>query len=297
MFFALSGFLVTGSALRTRNITTFLAFRSLRIFPALAVEVTLSALILGTIFTTLDLRSYFTPVELLRYFGNIFGIVYFYLPGVFKQSSAPGIVNNSLWTLPSEFYCYLITTILMFTKIVYDRKSFTVLFGVITLGVVVASFFWDMTPKRCNMPMWVIIYYFFCGVFFFHWREKVPVTTVLTVIAALATYAFMYFRLPLVVVPAFLTYFTVSLGVLNVPKIPILAKNDYSYGIYLYGFPITQAVRECLSVQDHSQVFLRTIALAVTVGFACASWHFLERRALSQKRRFVKVKRQLGSHL
>ena len=59
MFFALSGFLVTGSLMRT-NIHHFLALRAIRLVPALAVEVTLSALILGVAFTTMPLREYFT---------------------------------------------------------------------------------------------------------------------------------------------------------------------------------------------------------------------------------------------
>jgi peptidoglycan/LPS O-acetylase OafA/YrhL len=58
MFFTLSGFLVTGSAFRVRATSTFLAFRALRIFPALSVEITLSALFLGPIFTTLPLRRH-----------------------------------------------------------------------------------------------------------------------------------------------------------------------------------------------------------------------------------------------
>jgi peptidoglycan/LPS O-acetylase OafA/YrhL len=37
-FFALSGFLVTGSALRLRKTSTFIAFRVLRILPALAIS-------------------------------------------------------------------------------------------------------------------------------------------------------------------------------------------------------------------------------------------------------------------
>ena len=41
MFFALSGFLVTGSAFRTRRVLPFLGLRFFRIFPALVVEVTL----------------------------------------------------------------------------------------------------------------------------------------------------------------------------------------------------------------------------------------------------------------
>src|SRR5579875_3426786 len=40
-FFTLSGFLVIGSALRLQSLGTFLAFRALRIVPALAVEITI----------------------------------------------------------------------------------------------------------------------------------------------------------------------------------------------------------------------------------------------------------------
>ena len=59
MFFALSGFLVAGSLERTR-VPQFVVLRALRLVPALAVEVTLSALILGAVFTTLPLGQYFT---------------------------------------------------------------------------------------------------------------------------------------------------------------------------------------------------------------------------------------------
>jgi peptidoglycan/LPS O-acetylase OafA/YrhL len=67
MFFALSGFLVTGSAIRTRSVRTFLTFRFLRIFPALATEVTLSAVILGPLLTTLPLKDYVSD----HHFWNI----------------------------------------------------------------------------------------------------------------------------------------------------------------------------------------------------------------------------------
>ena len=44
-FFALSGFLVTGSLIRLGNLRMFLIFRGARIIPALLVEIALSALI------------------------------------------------------------------------------------------------------------------------------------------------------------------------------------------------------------------------------------------------------------
>ena len=63
IFFGLSGFLVAGSALRTAKLTTFLGFRALRLIPGLAVEVTLSAIILGPLLTTEPLSKYFNAKE------------------------------------------------------------------------------------------------------------------------------------------------------------------------------------------------------------------------------------------
>ncbi len=68
MFFCLSGFLVAGSLARTKTLISFIGFRVLRIVPALCVEVTLSALVLGTIFTTLPAREYFSSIEFFKYF-------------------------------------------------------------------------------------------------------------------------------------------------------------------------------------------------------------------------------------
>jgi hypothetical protein len=59
MFFSLSGFLVAGSMERTRTLEGFATLRVLRIAPALAVEVLLSAILLGATLTTLPLSDYF----------------------------------------------------------------------------------------------------------------------------------------------------------------------------------------------------------------------------------------------
>jgi peptidoglycan/LPS O-acetylase OafA/YrhL len=56
-FFVLSGFLVSGSLLRN-SLPRFLALRVLRIIPALAVEVGLSAVVMGFLFTKLSWTEY-----------------------------------------------------------------------------------------------------------------------------------------------------------------------------------------------------------------------------------------------
>src|SRR3954462_12564650 len=69
MFFALSGFLISGSAQRLR-LKDFLLNRSLRILPALAVDIMVSALIIGTAFTTFSLHDYFSGKDFHHYFAN-----------------------------------------------------------------------------------------------------------------------------------------------------------------------------------------------------------------------------------
>ena len=78
MFFALSGFLVAGSFERSSGYKEFYGLRVLRIVPALAVETTLSALILGPLFTTFDLNDYFRDPEFRNYFWNI--VIFHSLP-------------------------------------------------------------------------------------------------------------------------------------------------------------------------------------------------------------------------
>jgi peptidoglycan/LPS O-acetylase OafA/YrhL len=105
MFFALSGFLVAGSLQRCRTLPMFLALRALRIFPALTVEVVLSALVLGPLLTTLPLAQYLADPLFWQYLRNAGGDVHFFLPGVFAGNPVRGQINAQLWTVPFELKC------------------------------------------------------------------------------------------------------------------------------------------------------------------------------------------------
>jgi peptidoglycan/LPS O-acetylase OafA/YrhL len=139
-FFALSGFLVTGSALRLRATVPFLTFRVLRILPALLVEVTLSAIVLGALFTRLPLSTYFSDPQFFRYFGNIVGLITFHLPGVFEANHV-STINANLWTLPAEFDCYFITAMLMFSGLAYNRLALTAIMVVVTAVLIASTHF------------------------------------------------------------------------------------------------------------------------------------------------------------
>jgi peptidoglycan/LPS O-acetylase OafA/YrhL len=176
MFFALSGFLVAASAQRNRDVKVFLAHRGLRIFPALTVEIFLSALVLGPVFTYLSLSQYFTSEVFFRYFGNIFGFVAFYLPGVFEKNPVDGVINTNLWTLPSEFYCYLILSVLMMSGILWKKTIFSILFALTTVYLLVHNLVLDKSILNGeHFHAYFVVYYFIVGVMFFVWRNHIKI--------------------------------------------------------------------------------------------------------------------------
>lgn len=112
LFFSISGYLVTGSLLRTESITDFFAKRSLRIFPALVVCVLLSALVVGPLFTQLSIAEYFNHAFFKRYFLNMALWMEYPLPAVFVGNPLRAI-NGSLWSLPVEFACYILVVLVL----------------------------------------------------------------------------------------------------------------------------------------------------------------------------------------
>jgi peptidoglycan/LPS O-acetylase OafA/YrhL len=289
MFFALSGFLVTGSAFRTRSVVKFLTFRCLRIIPALFVEVSLSAIFLGSLLTSFSLSRYFTDPQFFEYFGNIIGRIRYDLPGVFLTNPSPAIVNSNLWTLPGEFYCYLIIAVLISTNILFSRKWFSVLCVVSAVAFFIFDLlFRDYFSSDIQRNTAFAVAYFFLGAVAFQWRDKIPLNKWFFAISAGVVYLNIIsspsIHEPLQYLsPLFLTYLTIYLGFLNFPRIDFLQKGDYSYGIYLYGYPIGQALVAVFEPLRGHPIYLLLAVVPTTLAFAMASWRFFEEPALSLK--------------
>jgi len=74
-----------------------------------------------------------------------------------------------------------------------------------------------------------------------------------------------------------LVYLAVLIGMTPMPELPFYRGGDYSYGIYLYGFPIQQAVILAgLGNASAWQNFL--ISTPLILLFAFVSWHLIERK-------------------
>jgi peptidoglycan/LPS O-acetylase OafA/YrhL len=285
MFFALSGFLVTGSAYRTKRVLPFLALRFFRIFPALCVEVALSAIIIGGIFTTLPLSDYYSSSGFFTYFGNIIGLVHMFLPGVhFAKDS---VVNANLWTLPSEFHCYLILAALILIGAVFNRTLMTGLFIFTTFALVIANVFFGFDAnERGPLTGDVLVYCFYVGLIAYLWRDQIPYNVWLFLGATVVTYPLMFSDRTIYIYPILLGYMTVFIGLTNFPKSKLLQSGDYSYGIYLYGFPITQVLVTAVPALRTNIFVLIAAAFVCTGLFAFLSWHLVEKRFLRLRRFF-----------
>ncbi len=297
MFFGLSGFLVAGSALRSRNLRVFFTLRVLRILPALFTETALSALILGPLVTTSELGAYFSDPALIGYFGNMVGDIHYQLPGVFKANPLPGLVNANLWTLPAEFYCYILMGIMMLTGLLYrPRLLTTVCVCALAAALVVTKLAlfgvatrWDTT----RFKVWFLVLMFTLGVLFNVHAARIPINRRLFLACGAGYFALMILGVADVIASVLLTYCMVYLGMQRFTWFDRLVKDDWSYGVYLYGYPITQTVVLVLvsyfgtfTGPAHMLIVIAT-SVALTVLFALFSWRCIEKPALALKKRLL----------
>ena len=286
MFFIVSGYLVTGSAIRTKSILTFLSFRALRIAPALVVEVTLSAVVLGPWLTEKSLSEYFTDPLFIKYFLNITGSLHFFLPGLFAHNPVNGIVNLNLWTLKPEFYCYLFISLLIFSKLMFSRKYFSLL-GLLVLFAAAAYVVGGKNLQNfVAVADWkFLILGFILGCSAYHWNDRIVVTGGRAMIAVLV--ACLAFAYPPLIILGLLaaTYLIVYLGMRKLYLPGFLRNGDYSYGIYLFGFPIQQTLVYFLPSEFTNGLIVLVFGLPLTLAVAMFSWNFVEKPTLKLKNR------------
>jgi len=79
-------------------------------------------------------------------------------------------------------------------------------------------------------------------------------------------------------------YLALFIGCTELPEIPFFSRGDYSYGVYLYGFPIQQSIVAATGVVNPFMLFAMT--LIPVVGLAVMSWHFVEKPMLRFRKGF-----------
>jgi peptidoglycan/LPS O-acetylase OafA/YrhL len=302
VFFITSGFLVTASLLSRQSVIDFAWARVLRIFPALLVMLILTVFGLGACFTTLPLTSYFsdsgTYFYLMKCATLIAGIAE-NLPGVFESNPFRDAVNSSLWTMPREIRMYAILALIWVASRLIKNGGFkffqlALVGGFVVAGVVVVA-------RHLYFPAGGqfarLFFMFFTGAAFYILKERITLsrTYFWLAVAALLLSGVTNKHALFVVYELTLAY--ILFYIVYVPSGWIRKYNqlgDYSYGIYIYAFPVQQSV---VALTPGISIFsLLCISTVATLVLAVLSWHLLERRAQRLKGNFVEYTRTFLSY-
>ena len=279
VFFAISGFLIMMSFERRRSLLDFAVARFLRLIPALVVVAVITAFLIGPLFTSLGLPAYFSHWRTLIYVPQTASMLTgpAGLPGVFTGTPYPGI-NGPLWTLHYELACYIFLAVAGLLGFFRGRRF-------IFLIILYACFYALMRLVFPAHEAYAFLSLpFVVGMALYRYRDIIrlrwQIFLLLVAVAALLGLAnFAAFEASTIA----LSYGTLWFGFLRVPA--LLSYNrlgDYSYGVYIYGWPMQQMTITLLPGATPLQV----MAIAFPAALACAilSWTFVERPALQMKR-------------
>jgi peptidoglycan/LPS O-acetylase OafA/YrhL len=282
-FFAISGFLIVSSWTRHPRWGAFLRARALRIFPAFWVCLVLTAFAFAPVAVLMrggpfpdgfasDALSYVWRNALLRV--SQFGIA-----GTPADVPEAGVWNGALWTLFWEFSCYLGVLVVGLTGLLRRRLTVAVLFCGALLAVLLTSY-----GPVSNGTLQIgsrLGLMFAAGALIHRYRHAIPVRGGLLVVAgalvlvagALPEYS------PLAALP--LAYLVIALGALGThPRLRV--RQDISYGVYIYGFPVQQILATAGAGALGVPLFA-IASIVATLPLAAASWFLVEKPALRFK--------------
>jgi peptidoglycan/LPS O-acetylase OafA/YrhL len=286
-FFSVSGYFISQSFYHRRSVLEFVIARSLRIYPGLLWVLALTVLILGPAFTKLDLAHYYMDRETLLYIPKnlLLGPLQYKLPGVFDDNPFPGIINGSLWTLVYEVACYAMVAVLGLFGLTASNRRFSVFLLMYGLWYVASKQILDegnhahLTILR---DLHLLTLPFVIGMTAFQHRHRLSLRfSILTVlaVASLVSYGSLWFHELFVLT---WSYGVLYLGFLRVePLLKYSSLGDYSYGMYIFGFPLEQVIAAVYVGSSPNFVILLSVPL--TLMLAVVSWHCVEERALAQK--------------
>jgi peptidoglycan/LPS O-acetylase OafA/YrhL len=280
VFFIISGFLLSRSLDREGDALRFAVNRVLRIYPGFVACVLVTALVFGAVGSSLPAGAYFTDIELLRHLRLTLDCLCSnaWLPGIWNfdgDAAMRRVVNGSLWSLSAEVLSYLL--LLALWLLVRSVTATVVGLVGLTLATRLSGAFYDqLAGVAFTLP------YFAGGATAYLVVRRFGVRTDLALASLVASALAAFWGLAPWALATFGAYALVWAGARPNPLSGFSARvGDWSYGVYLYGWPVQQLVRMA-SPWDTPWV---TVALSLPMTLVCAwlSYRLVEAPALRLK--------------
>ena len=299
-FFAISGYLIAKSGM-SGDIVQFLWRRFLRIFPAFWTVLLVTALVVAPVLWVVsgeNIANFFgaAPHGPVKYLSTNWTLhIGSYGIGDLLKDTTPygeqvgrSVFNGSLWTLAYEWACYLLIGVLLAFGILARAR--------IVVPIITAFLFVLQVVQLANpdavatiIPILDSQYQlsltltFMVGACLAVYSRSIPFDDWLGILSGIALVASLRFGGFTTVGVVAGAYFVMYLGARLPSSVHwIGAKNDYSYGIYIYGF-LVQQLLAYFGVYRLGYVPYVVIALILASGCAWLSWHGVEKRAMALK--------------
>jgi peptidoglycan/LPS O-acetylase OafA/YrhL len=295
-FFTISGYLIAHSRM-SQTAGKFLVRRFFRIFPAYWVVLLFVGF--GTSWLIADLTG--NPWKLAdaaAYVGRGFPLVLGQgttLNGVLNGLPYGFGMNGSLWTLAPEFLFYLALAAVMGIRFVRKSKWFVGASYVLVLlvGFLVQKSTWlALTWSDLLTQVLILLSFFMAGVVVFWYRKYLISNGWLAMTSGVLFLAISSLGWGSWLGSLPLAYFILWLGSVAPSWLSRLgSKNDFSYGVYIYAFPVQQLLA-ALGVQSAGVWVFVLVSCLATASFAVASWFLVEEPAQAFSRRLTRTPAQ-----
>ncbi len=288
IFFISSGFLVGASLIQRQNVIDYLLARFLRIFPALWVMLLFVVLVLGAALSSQTWSNYYHDPRLFQHFvksASLMTGLDFYLPGLFDNNPFPHVVNGSLWTMVYELCMY---GVLLLMWIAFRLgKKYLPSFAASILALAVAYCLYQILAFHYILEAKQLAHLslmFFSGTMYYLARRWIPLHLTFSVLAMFGLVLCLVFQKSvfeyayILVLP----YLVFSFAYLPAGLVRHFNRGgDYSYGVYIYAFPLQQAVIAMTPGIDVTRLLL--ISGTATLFCAALSWHLIEKPVMAQR--------------
>jgi peptidoglycan/LPS O-acetylase OafA/YrhL len=292
VFFIVSGFLITASYERSSGIASYLKKRVARIYPAFVVAMVFSALVMvplsggHLVETSLNRKVLDFVVQTAR-------LQEYHLAGEFAGNPSPGAMNGSLWSIEYEFWCYIGVVFLGLSGILRRQRVLLALFiCTVILGYVYAVFQLSQGGHILGQifgspPFWArLLPMYMAGIVFYRFRAHLSLKSswILVACGLLVAAALVPCGWPLFF-PVAGAYLVLAAAYHPAIRLHGWSKyGDFSYGTYLYAFPIQQQLMRWIG-HPVSHWVLFGLATPVTLVCAIISWHGVEKWFLRRAHR------------
>ena len=290
-FFIISGFLIAASWERRKTVGQFLKKRVLRIYPGFIIANAVGVFLVAPMAADSAIGN--ALVSLQQFAWDCMRLQGTQLPDTLFPQNHLHAVNGSIWSIAYEFWCYIGVIILGLVPL-FHRRSFVL--GLFVASLAVAFIFptyhleWfggGILGRIFGYPFFwaMLLPNYLAGVVAWRYRDKLVVSDRVAMMSAIA----LAVSIPVanswsVMFPVCGAYLVLWAAFHPLFRLHGFSKyGDFSYGMYLYAFPIQQLlVMHNSGSMNPYALFALAWPLSILAGML--SWYVVERPFLRRAR-------------